>query len=132
MAKEENFNPEFEDLNELTDGMPDPTATADKPLPDEKPGKKKKEEKKKKERKPKERKPKQRSTQKGPGLVAAMAHASPYTVLLAISLAAILVAVFYMALGLISYGGDYKAKAAKQAAAPASVRFIEPAQTRVA
>ena len=96
----------------------------------------KKPKKKGKKRREKRRRPKAESSgegkQKG-SLVANVLGASPYTILLAISLAAVTIAVFYMALQLIAYEGDYGAKAAKQAAAaPASARFVEPTRFDVA
>lgn len=127
VAKDDDLIPEFENLDlptadldaALSEGMPDPTARDEAPVAEEKGGKKK--------RGKREKKPKAAKTPKAPKPARVkressgqsrsfgrITDASPFTVLLAVSLGAIVIAVICMALQLARYGGDYKAKGARQ------------------
>jgi hypothetical protein len=116
--------------------MPDPTAVTgdapEEPVEEEETSKKgkKKKAKKKKARKPKAKKEKKPREPKpagaGPGLVAAMTSASPYTVLLAIALLAMTIAVLSMLMQLMAYDGDFKATKAKRGAfLPATIQSVD-------
>jgi len=146
VAKDDDLTPEFEHLNfpaadfdaALAEGMPDPTAetqAAEALMPEEPAGKQKGKKEREKKPKAKERpkaREKKESSEKRSFLVG-FTGASPFTVLLGISLAAILIAIVYMAMQLAEYGGDYKAKSAKQSAAlPAAARFVETSLIDVA
>ena len=112
------------------EGMPDPTAVkAEEPAKAAKPAKAEK--RAKKERPKRERAPRAGASEKG-SVLAGVTEASPYTVLLAIALAAVLVAIFYMVLQFATYWFDYQAKEAKQQAAAMSARFAEMGDSRVA
>jgi hypothetical protein len=146
VAKDDDLIPEFENLElpaadldaALSEGMPDPTAQAEPPADEAKGGKKKRGKREKKPKPHKEPKaakapkPKKEPSEKG-SPVGRITEASPFTILLAVSLGAIVIAVIYMALQLAQYGGDYKAKAARQTtSAPAAVRFALPTPTDLA
>jgi len=143
VAKEDDLIPDLEgftlppgDLDSaLAEGMPDPTDRPEEPPPGEGQPEGRKSKKGKKKEKRMKRVVESKS-EEGPSkkanLVVGISAASPYTVLLAISLAAILIAIVYMAVQLANYGGDYGAKGAKQTVlAPAAARFIEPAHSNV-
>ncbi len=132
VASNDNPNPDFDEFLLPTeqfeagpvDGMPDPTAQPDEPLSEEELLEQPTEEEEG------EGDAEAASPQRL-GWFAEMTQASPFTVLLAISLAAILVAIFCMIMQLATYGFDYKAKSATRQAASAEVRFIEPAEAEL-
>jgi hypothetical protein len=67
---------------------------------------------------------------KGPGFLARLAESNPYTVMLVVSLAALLIGVLCLLLELGSYGFDIKAKSVRQsanAAAPANLTVASAA-----
>lgn len=63
---------------------------------------------------PAEEGPAEAEKEKGPGFLARLAESNPYTVILAASVAALLIAILCLVLELSSYGFDVKAKEAGQ------------------
>jgi hypothetical protein len=129
VASNDEPNLDFDDL-ELSsepseagpvDGMPDPTAKSDEPLSEEELAEPAAEQ----EDESAEASPKKR------GLFDRIAQANPYTILLAISLAAILVAIFCLVIQLANYSFDYKAKSATRQSASATIHSIEPVEAKL-
>jgi hypothetical protein len=58
--------------------------------------------------------------EKGPGVLARLSESSPYTVMLVVSLVALLIAICCLLLEWSSYGFDIKAKASQQSASAAA------------
>lgn len=121
--KKKEQPPAFENIESLLEetGVT-PTETAESATeaaetPEETPARKR--------RAKKERKPRAESSERT-ALLPSIAEVSPYTVLLAISLAAMVIAVLYLAMEFGSYGFDHKASGAKgHAAVPAASRSLD-------
>ena len=143
MATSDEKSPGLEDLNTPIDELEgavaeeisDPTAQSDEA---EEPSKKKRRKKKRRKKEPKAKhvassEEVTSSKESGSSMIDGLAKASPYTVMLAISLAAILFAILLLVIDFHGYEFDYKAKAAKQgAAAPAAFPLSELSRTEVA